>query len=266
MYFKRNVTQVGRFFSIWLFCILFTYAVVAQGQQEYYQIKIYHIGNADQEKQLDQYLESAYIPALHRAGIGKVGVFYPADVENGTESADSLIYVLVPFKSLSQFAELDATLAADKKYLEAGKAYLEAPFNKPPYTRFESILLHAFAGMPQLEVPEFAGSGTIYELRSYEAATEKLHLNKVKMFDDGEIEIFDRLGFNAVFYAKVLAGSKMPNLMYMTSFENMESRNARWESFGNDPGWKKLLSDPQYNNNFLKADVYLLKAKPYSEI
>ncbi len=266
MHFKRNVTQIGLFFSVCLFCTLFTFTVRAQAEREYYQIKIYHIGNADQEKLIDNYLELAYLPALHRAGIGKVGVFYPDDAERGDGSVDSLIYVLVPFKSLSQFAELDATLAADKKYLEAGKSYLEAPFNNPPYIRFESILLNAFAGMPELEVPELAGSDAIYELRSYEAATEKLHLNKIKMFDDGEIEIFDRLGFNAIFYAKVLAGSKMPNLMYMTSFENMESRNAHWESFGNDPGWKKLLSDPQYNNNFLKADVFLLKAKPYSDI
>src|SRR5690606_13350377 len=123
-----------------------------------------------------------------------------------------LIYVLIPFRTISDFASIDATLAKDKQYLEAGKNYLQAPFNKPPYMRFESILMHAFTGMPKLETHEFANSNTIYELRSYEAATEALHLNKIKMFDEGEIEIFDRLGFNAIFYGQVLAGSnKMPN-------------------------------------------------------
>jgi len=173
---------------------------------------------------------------------------------------------LIPFKSLDQFANLDATLANDKQYLKAGKEYLQAPHDNPPYSRFESILLEAFSGMPVLATHGNATARKIYELRSYEAATEILHLNKVKMFDDAEIEIFDRLGFNAIFYARVLAGNKMPNLIYMTSFQDMESRDAHWEKFGNDPAWKKLLADPQYNNNFLKADVYLLHAKTYSDI
>jgi len=49
--------------------------------REYYQLKIYHIKSPDQKKLLDNYLESAFIPALHRAGIKKVGAFYPAQVE-----------------------------------------------------------------------------------------------------------------------------------------------------------------------------------------
>ncbi|MBK9491957.1 MAG: NIPSNAP family protein [Haliscomenobacter sp.] len=47
------------------------------------------------------------------------------------------------------------------------------------------------------------------------------------------------MGFNAVFYAEVLSGRRMPNLMYMTSFDNIESRDAHWKSFGADPFWKK---------------------------
>ena len=43
----------------------------------------------------------------------------------------------------------------------------------------------------------------------------------------GEIILFDRLDFNAVFYGEVISGSKMPNLMYMTTFDNQESRDAK---------------------------------------
>jgi hypothetical protein len=35
----------------------------------------------------------------------------------------------------------------------------------------------------------------------------------------GEVPLFVRLGFNAVFYGEVIVGSHMPNLMYMTTFE-----------------------------------------------
>ncbi|MDY0097556.1 MAG: hypothetical protein RBR81_00005, partial [Bacteroidales bacterium] len=37
--------------------------------QQYYQIKIFRINGALQEKQLENFLKDAYLPALHRAGI-----------------------------------------------------------------------------------------------------------------------------------------------------------------------------------------------------
>ncbi len=76
--------------------------------------------------------------------------------------------------------------------------------------------------MPVSKKPVLKSSSVekVYELRSYESATEKLYLNKVDMFNaGGEITLFEQLGFNAVFYGMVLAGSKMPNLMYMTSLK-----------------------------------------------
>ena len=39
-----------------------------------------------------------------------------------------------------------------------------------------------------------------------------------------------------MFYASVLAGARMPNLMYMTTFENQAERDAHWKTFGDDPG------------------------------
>lgn len=265
--FKEN-----RILTLILSCLILTFQTLAgvEQNQEYYQLKIYHVSNQDQKEQLDSYLKNAYLPALHRAGINKVGVFYPAPSgdADATTSNDSIVYVFIPFSSLSQFAELEGLLAKDNKYKKDGNAFIEAAFDKPPYARYESILMHAFSGMPSMNVPVFETdrSSAIYELRSYEAATELLHLNKIKMFNEGEIDIFEKLKFNAVFYARVIAGSKLPNLMYMTSFKNMESRDQHWKSFVEDQAWKDLSSDPQYKNNFLKADVYLLKAASCSDI
>lgn len=272
MHLRNNTFPLTWIFTTLLtLSIFFTFpgTVTAQQDQEFYQIKIYHLKNSDQKKRLEDYLEHAYLPALHRAGIDLVGVFYPSTSrETANVKNDSLLYVLIPFASLNQFAEIDDLISKDKEYKTNAKNYLEAAFDKPPYARYESILMEAFSGMPTLQAPNLkaAKSDRIYELRSYEAATEMLHLNKVKMFNDGEIEIFKRLGFNAVFYARVLAGSKLPNLMYMTSFEDMNSREAHWKAFGEDPGWVNLSADPQYQNNFLKADIYLLHSTPYSDI
>ena len=116
------------------------------------------------------------------------------------------------------------------------------------------------------EVEKAAKNERVYELRSYESATEKIFQNKVHMFNEGdEIGLFKRLNFNAIFYAEVVAGSKMPNLMYMTSFENMADRDAHWKSFGSDPVWKKLSAMSEYKNNVSHIDIMFLRPTDYSD-
>lgn len=86
------------------------------------------------------------------------------------------------------------------------------------------------------------------------------------MFNEGgETAIFKKLNFNAVFYGEVIAGSRMPNLMYMTSFENMEDRKAHWKSFSSDPDWKKLSGREAYKNNVSKIDITFLRPADYSD-
>jgi hypothetical protein len=57
----------------------------------------------------------------------------------------------------------------------------------------------------------------------------------------------------------------MPNLMYMTSFENMQDREAHWKSFGDDPSWKKLSAAPEYQNNVSHIDITFLHPTDYSD-
>jgi hypothetical protein len=107
----------------------------------------------------------------------------------------------------------------------------------------------------------------VYELRSYESPTEKLAANKIRMFNDGdEIGLFKRLGFNAVFYGEVVAGSTMPNLMYMTTFNDRADRNKHWEAFGKDAQWKTLSALPEYQKNVSKNISLFLYPTDYSDI
>ncbi|WP_181303988.1 NIPSNAP family protein [Rufibacter sp. XAAS-G3-1] len=247
-----------------------TFKAVSAPKREFYQLKIYHLKDQAQENRLDRFLKDAYLPALHRAGVAKVGVFKPAQdaAANATGSAEKLVYVFIPFKSAAQVFKVEEDLTKDKQLATAGQDYFNAAFNNPVYQRIEVVLMEAFEGNPMFTAPNLkaAPAERIYELRSYEAATEDLHENKIAMFNQGEMEIFSRLGFNPVFYAQVKAGSKMPNLMYMTSFESKASRDEKWKAFGADPAWKKMSAMPQYANNFLRADVYLLHPTAYSEI
>jgi len=234
--------------------------------QEFYEIKVYHFKTADQEKALDDYLQHALVPALHKMGISKTGVFKP--LANDT-AADKLIYVFMPLKSFDQLLSLPGQLDKDADYNTAGSAYLNAVYNNPPFTRMESILLKAFRMAPQMQLSGLTGSHAerIYELRSYECPTEKLYLNKVHMFNEGgEVPLFKRLEFNAIFYADVINGSHMPNLMYMTSFDNIASREQHWKTFSADAEWKKLSSMPEYQHNVSKAEIILLHATDYSDL
>lgn len=234
--------------------------------REFYEIKIYHFKNAEQEKSLDSYLKNALLPALHRTGISRTGVFKP--LANDT-AADKLIYVFMPLKSFDQLLALPEVLDKDAGYNTAAAAYLDAVYNNPPYTRMESILLKAFRLAPQMEMHGLTGpqADRIFEMRSYESPTEKLYLNKVHMFNEGgEVPLFKRLEFNAIFYADVINGSHMPNLMYMTCFDNMAARDQHWKTFSADPEWKKLSAMPQYQHNVSKAEIILMHSTEYSDI
>jgi len=232
--------------------------------RNYYQLKIYHYKNQAQETIIEQYLQQAYVPALHRAGVKNVGVFKPVTQQD----TDKRIYVFTPFTSIDKLAEIENVLQADTKYMADGKDYINADFKNPPYSRIESIVLQAFPGMPTTAIPNLsaAKSERVYELRSYESATEKYNVNKVKMFNVGdEIGLFKRLGFNAVFYSEVIAGPRMPNLMYMTTFNNKADRDKHWEAFNNDPQWKTLIAKEEFKNNVSHADIIFLQPADYSD-
>lgn len=246
--------------------LLFTVTVWAQKNTApyFFQLKIYHLKKQEQQAALDRFLETAWMPAMKKAGIKEIGVFKPVE----PDTTEYLVYVLIPFKSLDEFAAIESKLQKDKTYLEKGKEYIDASYQTPPYGRIESILMRSFTGMPSPEVPKLTSQKNkrIYELRSYESATEKSYVNKVQMFNDGdEIGIFRRLGFNAIFYAEVLSGTRMPNLMYMTSFNDRADRDARWESFRTDPAWIKLSGLPEYQKNVSKADIIFLYPAEYSD-
>ncbi|MDO7887288.1 NIPSNAP family protein [Hymenobacter cheonanensis] len=230
----------------------------------YFALKVYHLKTNRQEARIDSFLQRQYLPTLHAAGIANVGVFKP--IGNDT-AADRRVYVFTPFTSLKQWEKIDQETSA--KLLAAGGAYENTAYNNPAYTRQETILLKAFDEMKTLAAPKLAApkNERVYELRSYEGASEQLFRNKVQMFNaGGETKLFDRLGFNPIFYSEVVFGAKMPNLMYMTSFANMADREAHWKAFGADPEWKKLSSQPEYQNNVSHIDITFLRPANYSDL
>jgi hypothetical protein len=261
----NNLKKINFFFGLLLLAFSIN-TMAAAPKREYYEIKIYHLKDQTQEAAVENYLKEAYVPALHRAGIKDVGVFKPVPSDT---MAGKLIYVFTPISSLDQLVSLPKTLEKDAKYMAAGKDYIDAPYKNPPYVRIETTILQAFTTMPVHSKPNLKGpkNERVYEMRSYEGHTEKTYQNKVKMFNDGgEVPLFVRLGFNAVFYGEVIAGSHQPNLMYMTTFENKADRDAHWKAFSDDAEWNKLKVNPQYQNNVSKNTSFYMYPTEYSDI
>jgi len=241
-----------------------TQLTLAAGR-DFYQIQVYRLSSKAQEARTDNFLKMAYLPALHRAGIKSVGVFKP--IASDTISGNQII-VWLPLTSLDQLDKLQLTLSSDKTYQAQGADFLNSAFDNVPFQRKESILLKAFAQAPAFVIPHHKTkpADRIYELRSYEGPAENLFRQKVKMFNEGgEIKLFKSLDFNAVFYAEVISGSTMPNLMYLTTFADMTAHDAHWNAFRDHPDWKKLSAKSEYQHTVSKSVKLLLYPTDYSD-
>lgn len=251
--------------TMMLFLTPFSELYAAPAKQMYYEIKIYRIKDAAQAATTDKYLKDAFIPAMHRAGIKTIGVFKPIETDT---AFGKFIYVFIPYNTADQYFNLVTVLENDQVYKDAGKDFLDAPYNNPPFVRYESVFMKAFTHMPQVKIPSYKTpvGERIYELRSYESATEVKAAQKMKMFNEGgEIGIFEKIGANAVFYAQVLLGSQKPRLMYMTTYADMKSHDEHWAVFRAHPDWLALKAQAEYQNSTSKTKPFLLHPTDYSD-
>jgi len=229
------------------------------------ELRIYHHATAEQGRRLDEYLAKCVVPALHRQGLRHVGVFHA--LTNDTARTRQT-YLLAAYASLRRLMDVEARIMADPVYLADARDHLDTLPAPPPYTRKETVLMRSFERFQKVRPPALKGpkENRVYELRSYESPNERLYLNKVDMFNaGGEVTLFDRLGFNAAFYGEVVAGARMPNLMYMTCFEDKADRDAHWQAFRDDAEWKKLSTDPKYRKNVSRNEIIFLRPAPYSD-
>jgi hypothetical protein len=71
-----------------------------------------------------------------------------------------------------------------------------------------------------------------------------------------------------VFYAETLIGARMPNLVYMLSFDNLAAREKLWQAFGADAEWQKLRAQPGLDDaeNVSNISNSILRPLPFSDI
>jgi hypothetical protein len=242
-------------------------------ESEYYELRSYRLKPGASHAAIDAYLEKALLPALGQRGIKDVGVFTELEVDKKAVASkpkiDSPIWVLIPHASLQSFVDVGMTLNADPKVQRAGANYLEVPKASPAFDRIDTWLYVAFSGMPKHEVPAFSKKKVptrVFEMRDYESHSELKALNKIAMFNAGEIQVMKELGMSPVCYGQSLAGPNLPHLRYFTGGPDLAAHLANWGKFGPHPIWVKLKDDPQYKDNTSKNTARFLTPKPYSII
>jgi hypothetical protein len=236
-------------------------SVAAEGGRQYYELRVYLTKSVEQQKRVNDYWQNAAVPAYNRLGIQPVGVFTEID-----DSPTNSIYVLLPADSFEAFQKIPAQLAADATYQKAAADFLNAPKTNAAYERFETSLLGAFDAMKHMSLPPADKKPTVFELRNYISSSENKGLNKIKMFESGEISVMKDVGLAPIFYSKMLVGSKMPSLVYMTCGENLEEHKKHWQGFSSAKVWKDLQADPQYKDNVSTIIKIMLKRTSASQI
>jgi hypothetical protein len=236
-------------------------AAVAQAADEpqYFEVRVYATQSEAQQQRINDYWQNAAVAAYNRMGIRPVGVFTEQE-----PSATNRIYVIIPCDSLEVFGAIPAKLAADGAYQQAAADFLGATKTNAAYERIESSLLVAFDGMKHLAPP--APDKNIFELRTYLSPGENKGLNKIRMFESGEITVMKEVGLSPVFYGRMVTGSHMPCLMYLTCGENAAEHKKHWQAFSAAPVWKQLQNDPQYKDNMIGMIKVMLKRMPASQM
>jgi len=241
--------------------------------RELYELRAYRLKPDAAPDPLDAYLEKAVLPALDRRGLKNVGVFGEVDIDKkaGTTKPkeNTPVWVLIAHPTFESFVTVSSELNADPAVQSAGAAYLDVPKATPSFDRIDVWLYRAFQANPKMNLPEFSKARTptrIFEMRDYESHSEKAALNKMAMFNNGEIPLMKELGMSPVFFGQGIAGPNLPHLRYITGGSDVAAHVAAWAKFGPSPVWKALSGDPQYKDNTSKNTSRFLAPRPYSAI
>ena len=212
--------------------------LAAARQNAFFELRYYHMRNGSQLQRTADFLSKYFQPAAERLHIGPLGFF---NAVIGEQSP--FILALISYPSADAFAASAERLASDKEFQQGFDEYNSMV--ELSYIRMENSLLRAFDVQPSVAVPP-AGNRPprIFELRTYESNNAKAAQRKIRMFNEGEAGIFERLGMAPVFFGETMVGRNLPSLTYMLSFESMAARDKLWSAFGNDPEWQKLRAQP----------------------
>lgn len=248
-------------------CFLFTCLTAsAQEKRQLILVSTYQMENEESAKQFDKMM-SAAVDAMSDYGLKHIGVFKLAEPDKAKEFAHRRV-LITPYDSIEKLLDQGEAFQ-NGAFWDAAQDYLSVGPDEAPFKRIDTMLLQAFTGMPKLVVPGTGeGKKRLFELRTYESYSEMTGIIKVNMFNDGEIELFEKVGLPALFYGSAIAGGNLPQLTYMLVHDDAEAQKAGWKKFIGSPEWAALQKKDPYAGKKLvsKIEKTMLVATDYSQV
>jgi hypothetical protein len=247
--------------AIFVLCLIAScenQASTSEPGKEIYEWRAYTLTGDGTE--LDNFYKNVLIPAYNRKGI-TVGAF-----KLFKEEEQEMRHFVFIYPDICTYREVSVEIWNDVAFTSAAQGFFDAtaPKEMNLYTNFETYLSEAFCKIPVHRKPD-SGS-TLFEIRIYWSPNEEANKRKVKMFNEDEIDIFDDCGINSVFYGDILAGPKMPALLYLTWYKDEPTRTEAWRKFGGHPEWKRIRGLQEYANTATNNASILLSPMPYSQL
>jgi hypothetical protein len=227
-----------------------------------YLMQRYYLRAGNQLARLNEYLEKTALPALSKVHAGPKIVLEGLIVPHTPE-----LVLILGFSSVEEFWSVRGRLNQDEQLEKAFEAWQAGP--EPPFERQENVLLEATDYSPEIAAADPPPkAGRIFELRVYHSPsyTQLRHLHE--RFAGPEIKIFHRVGVHPILYASTIIGPNMPNLTYLTPFDDLAAREKAWNAFGADPEWIKVRqqSVDAYGQVTKNNLISIYRATPYSPV
>ena len=228
--------------------------------KEIYEWRIYTLTGDGAE--LDNFCKDVLIPAYNRKDI-KVGAFKPYVLKEDEQDTRHIVFI---YPDMATFHKVRAEIWEDDVFTTAGQSFFDAsaPRRSQVYSNMETYLSEAFSKIPVHRTPD--PNRTLFEIRIYWSGNEEANKRKVKMFNEGEIDVFDACEVNSVLYGDILAGPRMHALMYLTWYKDEETRTEAWNKFGAHPEWQRMSKLPEYANTATNNQSIFLSPMPYSQL
>lgn len=210
-----------------------------------------------QRAKLTDFLSKAAIPTLQKVGAGPVGLF------SSSIGPDSPFLLLVAqHASIAAFEQCWQKLDTHPDLREPALALMQSVVL--PFQRMEVQLLRGFTGFPAIEAgaTDEKRASRLFELRTYESNTPASLGRKIRMFENGEIDLFRKFGLTPVFFGETIVGPNMPNLTYMVAFDNLAAREANWRAFATSPEWKQMAATPGLSDGEVVSNISNLILTP----
>ena len=231
--------------------------------QSFIELTYYWCRNSadGQMQRITEFLKDAMAPAAEKAGVIGHGYFAQLVAPKGPFALS-----LMGFPSLAGIQDVKRKMFSNPVLSKAVEKFSTDP--GLTFTRIESRLLRGFPKFPEIKAPEAKDNPRVFELRTYESNNFGSLGKKIGMFDNGEIDIFRKVGMTPIFFGETIYGPDMPNLTYMLGYDSLAHREKTWSAFVTDPDWVKLRATPGLSDAEVVSNISstFLRPLPFSPI